>query len=38
MTNSYPNSFCIVGHKLLAYLQESDLPSRSVHRSEDDKK
>jgi hypothetical protein len=37
MTDSYPNSFCTVEHKLSAYPQESDLPSRSDHWSKDDK-
>jgi hypothetical protein len=37
MVDSYPNFFPTIEHKLLAYLPESDLPSRSVHQSEDDK-
>jgi hypothetical protein len=28
MTDSYPNSFCTIEHKLSAYPQESDLLSR----------
>jgi hypothetical protein len=35
--DSYPNSFRIAEHKLSACLQESNLLSRSVHQSEDDK-
>jgi hypothetical protein len=37
MTDSYPNFFCTAEHKVLAYSQEPDSPSRSIHRSEDDK-
>jgi hypothetical protein len=37
MTDSYPNFFRIVRHKLLAYLLEFDLLSRSDHQSKGDK-
>jgi hypothetical protein len=37
MTDSYPNFFYIVEHKLSACLPESDLLFRFDHRSEDDK-
>jgi hypothetical protein len=37
MTDSYPNSFYIVEHKLSACLPESGLPFWSNYRSEDDK-
>jgi hypothetical protein len=37
MTDSYPNFFHIVEHKLSACPPKSGLPFRSDHRSEDDK-
>jgi hypothetical protein len=37
MVDSYPNFFHTAEHKLLAYPQESNLLSRSAHRSEGDK-
>jgi hypothetical protein len=37
MVDSYPNFFHIIEHKLSACLLESDSPSRSNHRSENDK-
>jgi hypothetical protein len=36
MADSYPNFFRIAEHKLSTYLQESNLLSQSVHRSEND--